>query len=132
MLILTFIVQRVSYIGSEHSAISRTTDLSAMERLPGSVQVYVTFSSNFDTQYAKTHPPTESFLRKAFVEYRCNLLDVIVKDYVHIPEKQSQCGYAILSLASFEEASNLCVMCPSVTFEEVLMSCSLSPPTRIA
>ncbi len=126
-------MRRVSYIGPECSAIFRTTtDSSTLGTLSGSVQVYVTFSSNFDSQYAKTHLPTESFLRKAFVQYRCNLLDVIVRDYVHIPEKQNQCGYAIFTLASFEEASSLCVMCPSVTFEDVVLSCSLSPPTKIA
>ncbi len=89
------------------------------------VQVHVRFFSKFDPQTAKTHRPTESFLRKVFSEHGFKILDVVVKHYYNHSNKQYQEGYGILTLASSQQAGYLFALCPSVTFESVTVTCSL-------
>ena len=95
----------------------------------GGVQVHVSFCSFFAPEDIVL--PKESFLRKVLLDHG-KIIDVCVKEYRQYDDKNMQEGYAFITMATMEEAQQLCARFSSVQLQGFTLSCSLTRATAAA
>ncbi len=75
-------MNRVSYYGLNESNTHRSDEHSTLSTGETELcQVHVRLYSRFDPTHAKIRRPTESFLRKVFMEYGYSIHDIVIKEY---------------------------------------------------
>ncbi len=70
-------------------------------------------------------------MRKVFLDHG-KIVDVCVKEYRQYDDKNMQEGYAFVTMATMEEAQQLCASCSSIFFQGFTLSCSLTRASAAA